>query len=81
MAVYIEHYGPNSYAKGPTTLFSTDLYLSTEKILLYYKQRFQIEFLFLDANNFARLENCQARGVNEINFYINALLTKVSKEN
>jgi len=76
--VYIEHYGQDNYAKGHAILFSTDLSLSPEKILLYYKQRFQIEFLFRDAKNFAGLENCQARSVNKINFHVNASLTTVS---
>jgi len=76
--VYIEHYGPDGYAKGHAILFSTDLSLTPEKILLYYKQRFQIEFLFRDAKNFAGLENCQARSVNKINFHVNASLTTVS---
>jgi len=76
--VYIEHYGPDGYAKSHAILFSTDLSLSPEKILLYYKQRFQIEFLFRDAKNFAGLENCQARSINKINFHVNASLTTVS---
>jgi hypothetical protein len=76
--VYIEHYGQDGYAKGHAILFSTDLTLSPEKILLYYKQRFQIEFLFRDAKNFAGLEHCQARSENKINFHVNASLTTVS---
>ncbi len=76
--VYIEHYDNDNYAKGHAILFSTDLDLSPENILLYYKQRFQIEFLFRDAKNYAGLENCQARSVNKINFHVNASLTTVS---
>jgi hypothetical protein len=76
--VYIEHYGPDNYAKDHAILFSTDLDLSPEKILLYYKQRFQIEFLFRDAKNFTGLGNCQARSINKINFHVNASLTTVS---
>ena len=76
--VYIEHYDTDGYAKGHAILFSTDLDLGPEKILLYYKQRFQIEFLFRDAKNFAGLEHCQARSENKINFHVNASLTTVS---
>ena len=76
--VYIEHYDTNGHAKGHAILFSTDLELSPEKILSYYKQRFQIEFLFRDAKNFAGLEHCQARSENKINFHVNASLTTVS---
>ena len=76
--VYIEHYHMDGHAKGHAILFSTDLDLSTENILLYYKQRFQIEFLFRDAKNFAGLEHCQARSENKIDFHVNASLTTVS---
>jgi len=76
--VYLEHYSPDGYANGHAILFSTDVTLSPEKILLYYKQRFHIEFLFRDAKNFAGLENCQARSVNKINFHVNASLSTVS---
>ncbi len=76
--VYIEHYGSDRYANGHAILFSTDLDLSAEKILLYYKKRFQIEFLFRDAKNFAGLEYCQARSEQKINFHVNASLTTIS---
>jgi hypothetical protein len=76
--VYIEHYGVDGYANGHVILFSTDLNLDPEKIYLYYKQRFQIEFLFRDAKNFSGLEHCQARSVQKMNFHVNASLTTVS---
>ena len=76
--VYLEHYGPDGYANGHAILFSTDLTLSSQKILHYYKQRFHIEFLFRDAKNFAGLENCQARSKNKIHFHVNASLSTVS---
>ena len=76
--VYLEHYGPDGFANGHVILFSTDLTLNPQKILLYYKQRFQIEFLFRDAKNFAGLENCQARSKNKIHFHVNASLSTVS---
>jgi IS4 transposase len=52
--------------------------LDPGKIYLYYKQRFQIEFLFRDAKNFAGLEHCQARSAQKINFHVNASLSTVS---
>ena len=76
--VYIEHFGTDGYADGHAILFSTDLTLDPGKIYLYYKQRFQIEFLFRDAKNFAGLEHCQASSENKINFHVNASLTTVS---
>jgi hypothetical protein len=76
--VYIENYGIDGYAQSHAILFSTDLALSPQKILLYYKHRFQIEFLFRDAKNYTGLEHCQARSTNKINFHVNASLTTVS---
>jgi len=76
--VYIEHYGADEYADGHAILFSTDLTLDPGKIYLYHKQRFQIEFLFCDAKNFAGLEHCQARSAQKINFHVNASLSTVS---
>ncbi len=37
-------------------LFSSDLYLSYEQIIDYYKLRFQIEFNFRDAKQFFQIE-------------------------
>lgn len=76
--VYIENYDQDGYAKGHAILFSTNLMMSPDKILLYYKHRFQIEFLFRDAKGFAGLEHCQARSAEKINFHVNASLTTVS---
>ena len=52
-------------------LFSTDLNLSAEKILKFYKLRFQIEFLFRDAKQFTGLSDCQARDELSLNFHFN----------
>ena len=52
-------------------LFSTDLNLSAEKILKFYKLRFQIEFLFRDAKQFTGLSDCQARDEMSLNFHFN----------
>ena len=58
--------------------FSTDLELSTEKIVRYYRSRFQIEFLYRDAKQHCGLTNCQARSENKLNFHFNAALTAVN---
>lgn len=76
--VYIENYDTDGYAKSHAIQFSTDMNLCPEKILLYYKQRFQIECLLRDAKSFAGLEHCQARSENKIKFHVNASLTTVS---
>ncbi len=43
-----------------------------------YHTRFQIEFGFRDAKQFAGLENSQARSGNKLNFHFNAALTTVN---
>lgn len=55
--------------------FSTDLELGTLQIYRFYKARFQIEFLFRDAKQFAGLTHCQARSENKIHFHTNMALT------
>lgn len=47
-------------------------------LLLSFRQRFQIEFLFRDAKNFAGLEDCQARSESKLHFHVNAPLSTVS---
>ena len=58
--------------------FSTDLNQGGEKIVRYYRARFQIEFLYRDAKQFTGLTNCQARSENKLNFHFNAALTAVN---
>jgi putative transposase len=47
----------NTNAISHVILFSSDLKLSSEKIIDYYKLRFQIEFNFRDAKQFWGLED------------------------
>jgi len=63
---------------GYVVLFSTDLNLDGHTIYVYYKCRYQIEFLFRDAKQFTGLTNCQARNENKMHFHFNASLTTVS---
>ena len=58
--------------------FSTDLKLEGEKIVRYYRSRFQIEFLYRDAKQFTGLTTCQARSENKLDFHFNAALTAVN---
>lgn len=58
--------------------FSTDLKQAGEKIVQYYRARFQIEFLYRDAKQFTGLNNCQARSKNKLDFHFNAALTAVN---
>ena len=59
-------------------LMTTDLGLAPEKIVEYYKLRFQIEFLIRDAKTHAGLEECQARDQEKLFFHFNLALTTVS---
>jgi len=58
--------------------FSTDLEQGGEKIVRYYRSRFQIEFLYRDAKQFTGLTSCQARSENKLDFHFNAALTAVN---
>ena len=70
---YVEQ-SDGSYA----VLFSTDLNLDGQTIYVYYKSRYQIEFLFRDAKQFAGLTQCQARSESKMHFHFNASLTTIS---
>jgi DDE superfamily endonuclease len=64
----------SSYA----VLFSTDLELDAYSIYLYYKARFQIEFLFRDGKQFTGLADCQARDLTKLDFHFNSSLTALN---
>jgi hypothetical protein len=60
-------------------LLATDVLLCAEKIVEYYRLRFQIEFLLRrDAKQYTGLEDCQARSKNKLDFHFNMSLTSVS---
>jgi len=59
-------------------LFSTDSQLSASDIFRYYKSRFQIEFIFRDAKQFAGFSDCQARDKEALHFHFNASVTVVN---
>ncbi len=59
-------------------LFSTDTELAAPAIFRYYKARFQIEFLFRDAKQFAGFSDCQARDKEALHFHFNASVTLVN---
>ena len=67
--------------KGKTIyrlLFSTDTKQAPIDVIDIYHTRFQIEFGFRDAKQFAGLENSQARSGNKLNFHFNVALTTVN---
>lgn len=58
-------------------LMSTDTELAPEKLVEYYKLRFQIEFLIRDSKSYAGLEECQARDQAKLDFHFNLSLSSV----
>jgi hypothetical protein len=72
--VVVVHTQRNRYA----VLFSTDVDLDAPRLSHYYKARFQIEFLFRDAQQFSGLSDCQARSQAKLNFHFNASLSAVT---
>lgn len=59
-------------------LFSTATELEATDILRFYKARFQIEFIFRDAKQFAGFSDCQARNQEALHFHFNASVTAVN---
>lgn len=74
--VYIEQI--RTKGKGYSIVMSSDTELAPEKIVEYYKLRFQIEFLIRDAKSYAGLEEAQARDKEKLDFHFNMALTSVS---
>ncbi|MGC3978936.1 MAG: transposase [Paludibacteraceae bacterium] len=58
--------------------FSTDLKMEAEKIVSYYRSRFQIEFLYRDAKQYCGLSNSQARNKEKLHSHFNFSLTAVN---
>jgi len=68
-------------AKGKETCklyFSTDVSMTAQDILLYYRSRFQIEFLYRDGKQYTGLNDSQARSENKLHFQFNASLTSIN---
>lgn len=73
--VVVETLSTDKSRKGQALLFSTDLSLAAHSIYLYYKSRFQLEFVYRDAKQFTALTHCQARSQHKIDFHVNLSLT------
>jgi hypothetical protein len=73
-AVYVER----KDRKGYEVLISTDVEMEGEKVLTYYRLRFQIEFLIRDAKTYTGLEHCQARSEEKLYNHWNMSLFSVS---
>jgi len=68
----------NNKKKSWLLFFSTDTKLDALMILKYYKNRFQIEFLYRDGKQHTGLNDCQARSENKLHFHFNASLTAIN---
>ena len=75
---YVEKIKKDTSKEKYAVLFSTDLEIPGEQIYLYYKSRFQIEFLYRDAKQFTGLTHCQAQSANKLYFHFNLSLSAVS---
>jgi putative transposase len=58
--------------------FSTDISMNALDIIACYRARFEIEFVFRDAKQFAGLEDCQSRSPEALAFHWNASLLTVN---
>lgn len=77
-AVIVQYFDDVGEIKKVHTFFSTDCTMQGTDVLVYYKGRFQIEFLYRDAKQFVGLEQGQSRKEERIDFHFNAALTAVS---
>ncbi|MGI0120477.1 transposase [Zooshikella sp. RANM57] len=59
-------------------LYSTDTKLDAMTIIDYYKARFQIEFLFRDAKQYAGFTHCQSRKKEATHTHLNASLSALN---
>jgi hypothetical protein len=75
---YTLFYGKSGKKVCHKIFFSTNLKRSGEEIVHYYRSRYQMEFVFRDAKQYAGLQHCQARSSQKLHFHFNASLTSVS---
>jgi DDE superfamily endonuclease len=76
IVLLVNHHNPDR--PSVALLFSTDTELDPQKICLYYKVRFQIEFIFRDAKQFTGLCDCQSRQEQSLDFHFNASLAALN---
>ena len=68
----------NTKTNRDVLLASTDVELDARLITQYYQIHFQIEFISRDAKQFMRLNDCQARDENKLNYHRQATLFNAS---
>ncbi|MBP7269205.1 MAG: transposase [Bacteroidia bacterium] len=59
-------------------IFTTDLELAPQKVVAYYRSRFQIELLFRDAKQHLGFTHCQSRKKESLDFHYNASLLAIN---
>ena len=59
-------------------LAATDVDSAARTVVRYYQARFQIEFLFRDAQQFTGLTTCQSRDAHALDFHFNAALATLN---
>jgi len=64
--------------KSVKIFICTDLEFPVQDVWLWYKSRFQIEFLYRDAKQHTGLEDTQSRNKNALEYHFNMSLTAVS---
>jgi len=75
---YLEEWEEGVYTGRYAVLFSTDMELPGYQICIYYRSRYQIEFLYRDAKQFTGMTHCQARDESKMYFHFNASLSTIS---
>jgi DDE superfamily endonuclease len=76
IVLLVNHHNPDR--PSVALLFSTDTELDPQQLCLYYKARFQIEFIFRDAKQFTGLCDCQSRQAQSLDFHFNASLAALN---
>lgn len=76
--VVVHQFEADGSLKATQVFFSTDTAMLGIDILLTYKGRFQIEFLYRDAKQHTGLQEAQCRAKEKLHFHFNASLTAVS---
>ncbi|WP_420597240.1 transposase [Deinococcus sp.] len=76
--VVIENLDEKGKVKSHVVLCSTDTTLSAERIRALYSARFQLEFVFRDAKQFAGLTTCQLRSSQGLENHWNAAFFALS---
>ena len=75
---YTQYLDNEGKVKETMIYYSTNLNRSAEKIVEYYKSRFQMEFIFRDGKQHTGLADCQARSENKIYNHVNYSMTAVN---